>query len=340
MAEYAPIFDALSSTDPPVSDPTLAELVPRELPLHEVSDGDSPRQHGLNMDHVRSLAEIGERLPPIAVHAQTSRVIDGAHRLHAARLRGDTTISAVMFHGTEQAAFVLAVEANTSHGLPLSLADRREAATRIFTMFPQWSDRRLASVCGLSASTIADLRRRLGTDADNSEPRVGKDGKVRPMDVGARRLMAVELFKSNPTASLRQVAAEAGVSVGTARDVKLRLQRGAPPVPQPIRKTMASEGSDQDAMPRTPAIDGSERERLMGKILRDPSVRRTDAGRHLLHWLRGRRSSGVDGWEEALSGLEPHSDFSLAKLARTISAEWATLASLVEERSRNRRGEA
>ncbi|HET6741269.1 MAG TPA: ParB N-terminal domain-containing protein [Kribbella sp.] len=321
---------------------TTARLVPGELKLAEISAADSPRLRGIDPDHVRLLAESGGVLPPIVVHAETRRVIDGEHRVEAARRRGDTTIAVLWFHGDEQVAFVLAVEANNSHGLPLSLADRRAAAVRIFTAFPQWSDRRLAAVCGLSASTVAQLRRRLQA-ADGAEPRIGRDGKIRPTDGGARRLKASEIFRSNPDATLRQVAAAAGISVGTARDVKERLRRGAHPVPRAFRDAVPGDAElvlDQDP-PEEPVqvfIDGGERGRLLETLCNDPSVRFTESGRHLLHWLRG-RASGVDGWLQALSGLEPHCDFVLAKLARTVSNEWALLATVVEERSRNRADE-
>jgi ParB-like chromosome segregation protein Spo0J len=347
MAELVRKLDGASLPGPPTSKLTPAQLIPRELPVRQVSDADSPRLRGLDMDHVRLLTEIATDLPPIVVHEESQRVIDGAHRLEAARLRGDTTIRALVFQGTEQAAFVLAVEANVSHGLPLSLTDRREAAARIFKAYPQWSDRRLASVCGLSASTIAQLRQRLQGEVDSSESRVGKDGKIRPIDGGTRRLKASELFKSNPKASLRQVAAEAGVSLGTARDVKERLRHGVHPVPRPIRSTLAGEDAAWDGVDgeltnseesdRSPVIDPCERGRLLETLRNDPSVRFTDSGRRLLQWLTGRRASGVDGWDEALSELEPHCDFVLAKLARSVSEEWATLATVVEKRSQDNR---
>ena len=341
MVEYGQEYHGTAPTGPEVPNLAPAQLVPRELPLQEISVADSPRLRGVDADHIRFLAEIDGCLPPIIVHKKTRRVIDGAHRVEAARLRGDTTISALMFQGSEQAAFVLAVEANNSHGLPLSLADRRAAAARIFSAYPQWSDRRLASVCGLSASTIAQLRRRLRVDDAGAEPRIGRDGKIRPTDSGVRRLRASELFKADPDATLREVAAKAGISVGTARDVKERLRQGAHPVPRSFRASLPGE-PDLDAPdlvreeePTPTVIDGCERGRLLETLCNDPSVRFTDSGRHLLHWLRG-RASGVDGWDQALDGLEPHCDFVLAKLARTVSNEWSLLATVVEERARNR----
>ncbi|MGH8879883.1 MAG: hypothetical protein ACRD0P_21450, partial [Stackebrandtia sp.] len=47
---------------------------------------DSPRLDGENSEHTQMLAESSEKLPPILVHRQTMRVIDGVHRLSAALL--------------------------------------------------------------------------------------------------------------------------------------------------------------------------------------------------------------------------------------------------------------
>jgi hypothetical protein len=59
------------------------------------------------------------------------RVIDGMHRLLAASMNGRDTIEIRLSDGSPQDAFLRAVEANVTHGLPLSQADRRAAAKRI-----------------------------------------------------------------------------------------------------------------------------------------------------------------------------------------------------------------
>lgn len=94
------------------------------------------------------LAAVEAKLPPIIVHRATMRVIDGMHRLAAAKLRNDETIEVRFFEGTEQEAFVLAVKANISHGRPLSLTDRTSAAERIIVSHPAWSDRAIAVAAG------------------------------------------------------------------------------------------------------------------------------------------------------------------------------------------------
>jgi hypothetical protein len=101
------------------------------VPMERVRRADSPRLHGEDPGHIRALAEAASLLPPILVHRPSMRVIDGTHRLSAARLRGRDTVEVRFFDGTGAEAFLLAVKANIAHGLPLSRADREAAVHRI-----------------------------------------------------------------------------------------------------------------------------------------------------------------------------------------------------------------
>ncbi|MBZ9641723.1 ParB/RepB/Spo0J family partition protein, partial [Streptomyces sp. PSKA30] len=132
-----------------------------EVEIGSLSLSGSPRLGGERPEHIQLLAAAQKPLPPITVHRPTMRVIDGYHRLKAARLRGERTIAARFFDGDEAAAFVLAVKLNVTHGLPLALADRKRAAERIVVSHPQWSDRRVASVTGIAPGTVGEIRRRV-----------------------------------------------------------------------------------------------------------------------------------------------------------------------------------
>src|SRR5436190_22914423 len=99
----------------------------RRIPIGSLLPADSPRLEGERIDHVRALADATVDLPPILVHRPSMRVIDGMHRLRAAQLRGEETVEVQFFDGGEDLVFVAAVQANISHGLPLSLADRQAA---------------------------------------------------------------------------------------------------------------------------------------------------------------------------------------------------------------------
>jgi hypothetical protein len=49
-----------------------------------------PRLKGESQAHIQGLAEVGGGLPPILVHRQSMRILDGMHRVRAAIVRGDT----------------------------------------------------------------------------------------------------------------------------------------------------------------------------------------------------------------------------------------------------------
>ena len=94
------------------------------VPIELLKFADSPRLEGEKPDHIRVLAGVDTDLPPILVHRQTMTVLDGMHRLRAAIQNGQREIRVQFFIGSHEDAFVAAVQANISHGLPLSLADR------------------------------------------------------------------------------------------------------------------------------------------------------------------------------------------------------------------------
>jgi ParB/Sulfiredoxin domain len=63
------------------------------------------------------IAEVpAAQLPPILVQRATSRVIDGMHRVRAATIRGEDLISGRLVGCSDDAAFILSVRANNSHG--------------------------------------------------------------------------------------------------------------------------------------------------------------------------------------------------------------------------------
>src|SRR5262245_43617336 len=74
---------------------------PEMVPLRQLLPADSPRLVGEDAKHIRVLAESEAVLPPILVHRATMRVVDGMHRVGAARLRGREAIEVRFFDGSE-----------------------------------------------------------------------------------------------------------------------------------------------------------------------------------------------------------------------------------------------
>jgi ParB-like chromosome segregation protein Spo0J len=308
------------------------------VPLGALSVAGSPRMSGENTEHARALAETQEQLPPIIVHRATMNVIDGVHRLRAAKLKGHNQISVRFFSGSEEDAFVVAVRSNIKHGLPLSLAEREAAAKRIITSHPQWSDRMIASVAGLASKTVAEIRRRHVGPSDDTVARIGRDGRVRPIDGTAGRVLAAELISGNPDLTLRQVAQVAGISHETARDVRHRLQRGEGPLPGQGRKKKSTEDDRHETRRTKPAsAAGSSRKSdedravVIRRLRADPTLRFTETGRALLRLLHVSLMPSRH-WDKIAANVPSHCSIIIAHLARDCAQLWAEFADQVEQK--------
>lgn len=314
-----------------------------EVDMGSLSLAGSPRLAGERPEHIQVLAAAEDPLPPITVHRPTMRVIDGFHRLKAARLRGEHTIAARFFDGDEAAAFVLAVKLNVTHGLPLSLGDRKRAAERIIATHPQWSDRRVASTTGISPGTVGDIRTRVVRETEPTGRRLGQDGRLRPVDGSVGRLLAGELLTADPQLSLRQVARAAGISPETARDVRNRLRNGedllprkrgrkndtAPDEPHALHQEFGPLGIDrQDARPRGAPVP--DRAVLVKRLKADPALRFTETGRNLLRLL-ALHTVRKEEWEAIITNVPPHCSDIVADLAHQFAALWSEFAVRVKE---------
>ncbi|GGX22339.1 hypothetical protein GCM10010297_49380 [Streptomyces malachitofuscus] len=310
----------------------------QKVPISALLPADSPRLAGENPEHVELLAATRD-LPPILVQRSTMRVIDGMHRVRAALLRGEETIAVTFFEGDDGEAFLRAVDANIRHGLPLSLADREAAARRILANRPQWSDRTVATATGLSHTTVGAIRRRSGLPAAQDGSRVGRDGRARPVDAAAGRRRASEVIARQPDAPLRAIAREAGISVGTARDVRERLRAGRDPVPEsqrrPAREPVPSAGgpAESPAQGAGGTRQGPDWRSVVGSLSRDPAVRYAQNGRAFVRWVDGHVIEPVE-WCELIDAVPPHWQHSVAELARSCAGAWLEFARELEQRAR------
>ncbi|WP_218952129.1 hypothetical protein [Amycolatopsis anabasis] len=110
----------------------------RLVALSALRVGESPRFGDVDRDLVLALATEAAAVPPIVVHWPTMRVVDGIHRLLAARVRGDQAMRVKFFSGTLDDAFVLSVYYNGVSGFPLTEAERLAAVARIHRTHPHW----------------------------------------------------------------------------------------------------------------------------------------------------------------------------------------------------------
>ncbi|MFG1794851.1 ParB N-terminal domain-containing protein [Nocardia sp. NPDC049149] len=293
-----------------------------EIRLETLALAGSPRILGENVEHIRALAEVDAVLPPILIHKKTMRVIDGIHRVKAAVLRGATTIRAQLFDGTDHEAFVLSVRMNNSHGLPLSLSDRRAAAARILAQFPEWSDRAIAATVGLAHGTVGRIRLS-STDQDGqSNIRMGRDGRTRSLSADDGRRRVGELIADMPEAPIRELAKAAGVSVGTAHDVRQRIRRGEEPVPR--RHTDVAKATKKKPCGPQTANEPKDPTVLIQGLRTDPSLRFTEPGRALLRRLAAHPTE--QEWDALAVGVPDHCTKTVAQLAGTIANDWLKFA--------------
>jgi len=337
-------------------------FAPVAVPLLALRPADSPRLNGEDRAHIARLVETEAPLPPILVDRRTMRVIDGMHRLMAASLQGRKTIDAVFFEGSEADVFLRAVRENVAHGLPLSQADRRAAAERIIASHPHLSDRAIGQTAGLAAKTVAAIRKRSAGGAPQSGARVGRDGRVRPLDSGIGRRRAAELLASRPDASLRDVAQAAGISPATALDVRKRMERGESPVPQKPKGRTARAGAamtgagggmpggeastrtddcnavpvplprftrqqaSRDSMPPDPAA-------TVEKLMRDPSLMNNERGKVMLRLLHV-NAVGTKHLPDMATAVPPHCVAIMAQLAAQYATMWLDFARELDGRAR------
>jgi ParB-like chromosome segregation protein Spo0J len=321
------------------------------VPVLSLRPADSPRLNGEDKAHIARLVETETPLPPILVDSRTMRVIDGMHRLMAASLQGRETIDVIFYAGTESDVFLRAVQENVAHGLPLSQADRRAAAERIIASHPHMSDRGIGSSVGLAAKTVAAIRKNSSEETPQANARIGRDGKVRPLDSGKGRQRAAELLTQQPEASLRDVARAAGISAATVLDVRKRLERGEPPVPErpsaPRKSPMNDDVTDGNAgtrpgdgdtsvsaIPlRSRALTSPAPAAAVEKLLRDPSLRGNERGKGMLRLLHV-NAVGAEHLPDAAAAVPPHCVGIVVQLARQYATMWQDFARELDGRAR------
>jgi hypothetical protein len=165
-----------------------------------------------------------------------------------------------------------------------------------------------------------------------SDRRVGRDGRVRPVDGATGRLRAAEVVRYKPDATLREIAQAAGVSPMTARDVRERLERGDPPTTS--ERSYASRAATGE--PRRAAKSRSEPTPdpmvILQGLRRDPSLRQSETGRALLRWLDLQVRS-IASFPRGVDQAPPHSRYVLAELAHAFAFRWGCLANELDRAS-------
>jgi len=150
-------------------------------------DGGTQMRAAINEETVKEYTErylAGERMPALVVFydGSTYWLADGFHR-HRALVDSATPQALCEIRGGNRRAAVLyACGANASHGLRRTNADKRRSIEAMLRdeEWVQWTDRRIAQVCGVDHKTVAAVRDELTGELPQSAPveRIGSDGRT------------------------------------------------------------------------------------------------------------------------------------------------------------------
>ena len=298
--------------------------------LAALSIGSTFRDGGIDDDHVQRLVAADGQWPALLVRRKDGIVVDGAHRFLAARRLGLRHIEVTWFEGGRTEALIEFVRRNVSHGLPLTLSERKRATLQILAVRPEWSDRRIAEVCGVSPKTVGrirvDERSRDVLPLLEARVRVGRDDRLRPVNSAARRAQIVEVLTQEPGASLRAVAARVGVSPETVRQVRLAMAPTAPEsrrepedAPAPVTISVA---------PPMPTVVTP----IWG---RDPALSSCDGGPDFLEWFDASEVRD-DDCVERVETVPLSRVYEIADEARRRSEAWIRFARALEARAAKR----
>jgi ParB-like chromosome segregation protein Spo0J len=308
-----------------------------EIRLSQLRMGEGVRTGGLDQEHVDLLMESVDSWPPIVVWGEGLVIVDGCHRVESARRLGRYTVAAVRFLGSPEEAFIEAVRRNVIHGLPLSVADRRRAARRVLVRNPEWSDRRIGSLCGLSDKSVGRLRRLVSGGIMAVDRRIGLDGRVRPVQPGEVRARVKEALADNPEGSLRAIAAVAGASPETVRSVRAGLH-GAGTSSEDTEPLKASPRRETETM-TLPVLsvllqrqERTEVDRPSRDWLSDRALNACDDGARFVRWFAS--TNVMEEWRNFAWNVPLGRVYEVEDEARRRAAAWASFASLLESRTR------
>ena len=173
--------------------------------------------------YVEILQEGGDLDPIQAIRDAKSAlwVWDGFHRTEAYRRAARDTIPLIWQAGTFEDAFRLSLGANSSHGLPRTRADLRRAIERALNnpQYREWSNRKIAELCGTTHKTVESVRKRL--QEPPALPPAAPDFAPEQMAIAGNgdpvRILAIDPASSTATVTGWRGKWEEPVALGTLK---------------------------------------------------------------------------------------------------------------------------
>jgi len=148
------------------------------------TDGGTQPRAELNEEIIkeyRELWESGATFPAVSVvyDGDIYWLVDGFHRVEAAKQADQGKIEATIIQGTHRDAILLSCKANAKHGLRRTNEDKRRAVTRLLSdkEWAEWSDRKIAEHCVVNHAFVAKLRKNLSGYVSRCDDRKAQRGE-------------------------------------------------------------------------------------------------------------------------------------------------------------------
>jgi hypothetical protein len=160
----------------------------KTLPIDVIRiDGGTQARSKIHEELVLQYAENmrdGDEFPPAVAFFDGKEywLADGFHRYHAHRANKKASIVCNIVNGTVRDAILYSYSANTKHGMPLSIEDKRRIVKEIFDDF-EWgslSDRDIAKICNVSHTFVSKQRESLGIKSAFKKPKTGNVATLNP----------------------------------------------------------------------------------------------------------------------------------------------------------------
>ncbi|MCA9913971.1 MAG: ParB-like nuclease domain-containing protein [Anaerolineae bacterium] len=163
------------------------------LTVIRLDAGTQPRS-GMNAEAIHDYAEIYAEpldhrpLPPVDVFFTGTEyiLVDGFHRITAAREAGLYDIRATVHLGSARDAVLFSLGVNAEHGLRRTADDKRRAVDRMLNdvEWGLWADRRIARQCSVSPTFVGQRRKLLTVHTDSTKRIYERDGNELVMQTG------------------------------------------------------------------------------------------------------------------------------------------------------------
>ncbi len=192
----------------------------------------NPRQRGVDQEVVEYYATIFKEViwPPVMADRATRKLLDGWHRVEAAKRAGVYTIAVQWVDAKEEDLFPLAVKFNLAHGVHLSKEERLKAIIRM--MREGWTHERVAEFLGCSMGLVAS--------AEKADDLRGKlkvhdlPGAALPMETLAEVAKLDYIFHEE----IAELACDVEAKPGDVRRTVRAIKKGDIESDEEIRRTM------------------------------------------------------------------------------------------------------